>query len=103
MKELERACKLYGQREVARRMKVSATSINLILNGKYPNPKHMLERAKKMFCLDVNECECPVLGIIHLEVCEKYKEWAKEGVVKKERLYMQVRSYCNECKIGGFR
>jgi hypothetical protein len=99
MRELERACKLYGQREVARRMKVSATSINLILKGRYPNPKRMLERAKEMFCFDAQERECPILGAIHFEVCEKYREWAKEGVVKKERLYMQVRSYCNECKI----
>lgn len=97
MRELERACKAWSQREVARRLGVSPTTINLVLKGKYPNPKRIVERAKELFGNDRSECECPVLGVIHAEVCDKYREWAKDGAIKRDRLYMQVRSYCNDC------
>ena len=95
---LKRACELYTQREVARRIGKSAATINLVLKGTYPNPQRILESVAIEFAsLKSDECECPVLGTMHRDVCNKYFNWSKHAKVHKDRLYIQVKEYCKEC------
>lgn len=99
MELLKKACKHYGsQRKVGEILGKSATTVNLLLKGKYPNPQPILRKVKESFThLQEKKCECPVLGAIHSDVCKKYKTWAKTGVIKKDRLYLQVKKQCLEC------
>lgn len=96
---LRKACELHGQRGVARLIGKSPATVNLMLKGRYPNPKNLLKRVEEVF-LELKEevQECPLLGVIHIDVCVKYQGWAKEQKVHRDRLYMQVREYCKDCK-----
>lgn len=46
---LKEACKTSSQRQVARGLGISATAVNLLLKGKYPNPTAMFELILKVF------------------------------------------------------
>jgi len=96
---LRKACEHYGsQRKVGEMLGKSATTVNLLLKGKYPNPEYLCEQAKITFAhLTDIKIECPILGMIHSEVCSRYKKMARDGIVKTDRLYMQVRIYCGKC------
>lgn len=96
---LEKACDLHGQRGVARLIKKSPATVNQILKGAYPNPQRVLAIVAETFS-SLEPDECPVLGAIHPDVCERYSTWAKEGVVHKDRLYMQVKMHCENCIRG---
>lgn len=96
---LVRACELHGQRGVARLISKSPTTVNQILRGFYPNPQRILAIvAQKFGDLESGEWACPILGVIHPDVCERYRTWAEAGVVHKDRLYMQVKSVCKTCE-----
>lgn len=96
---LQKACNLYGQRETARKIGMSASTINRILKGTYPKPEHILERVVKVFSeLREDKRECPALGEIHIDVCSRYRVWAEQDKVHRDRLYMQVKEHCKECK-----
>ena len=98
-KLLIRVCDEHGQREVARRVGVSAASINRILKGTYPNPQKILEKIKDTFSsIENREIKCPTLGIIHKEVCSRYKEWSKSNKIHKDRSYMSVKELCKKCE-----
>ncbi|MCX6076407.1 MAG: helix-turn-helix transcriptional regulator [Campylobacterales bacterium] len=98
---LKKACELYSQREVARRIGKSATTVNHILKGIYPKPEPILKTVSEVFAdLADEEIVCPVLGKIHGDVCQRYKEWAKLDKVHKDRLYMQVKESCKNCTRG---
>lgn len=96
---LKKAYEYYGsQRKVGEMLGKSATTVNLLLKGKYPNPEPILRKVKESFIhLQEEKYECPVLGTIHSDVCRRYKTWAKIGVIKKDRLYLQVKEQCLEC------
>lgn len=99
---LKKACDLYGQRGVARMIGKSPTAVNQILHGNYPNPQRILSIVAKQFnSLESDEYECPVLGTIHKDVCSKYQTWSEQNKTHKDRLYMQVKGYCKECKYKG--
>lgn len=93
---LRKVCKRYGQREVARRLHRSPTSINRILKGNYPNPERILKEVHEMFS-ESTEKICPVLGEIHKDVCKRYCMWAKQDRVHRERLYNTVKEHCLIC------
>ncbi|WP_294962082.1 helix-turn-helix transcriptional regulator [Sulfurimonas sp.] len=98
-KLLIRICKEHGQREVARRTGVSPASINRIIKGTYPNPQKILEKVKDTFSSFQNiEIECPTLGVIHIDVCSRYKEWSKANKIHKDRIYMSVKELCKKCE-----
>ena len=99
IKLLKKACDLHGQRKVGEMIGKSATAVNLILKGTYPKPEKILQKVDEIFTdLKTSKSECPVLGNIHINVCSKYKKWAKQGRVHKDRLYMQVKEHCKDCK-----
>lgn len=98
-KLLIRVCNEYGQREVARRTGISAASINRILKGTYPNPKKRIEKVNNTFSHIVNEkIKCPTLGLIHRDVCSRYKKWSICNKIHKNRSYMSVKKLCKSCK-----
>lgn len=96
---LKKACEKYSQRQVAQKIDKSATTINLILKGKYPKPEKILQKVAEVFTdLDSNEVVCPILGTIHINVCSKYQSMAIQKKMHKDRLYMQVKEACLTCK-----
>ena len=96
---LSKASAQLGQREAGRRIGKSAATVNLLLKEKYPNPTKILETVNKTFSyLNSSEVICPVLGEIHPKVCKRYQDMAMQGKVHQERLYMQVREHCLDCK-----
>lgn len=102
VKLLRQMCDLYSQREVGKKIGKSAATVNLLLKGKYPNPHKILEKVSEVFAeLNKNEVDCPVLNTIHLNVCLKYQEMARQNKFHKDRLYMQVKDHCKECKYKG--
>lgn len=98
---LKKACDRHGQREVARRIGYSPTTVNQVLKGSYPKPEPVLKEATAAFAdLASTDVLCPVLGTIHESVCARYKTWAGEGKVHQERLYRSVKDACITCKQG---
>jgi len=98
---LKKACKKYSQREVARKIGRSATTVNLILKEKYKKPEPILKLVKEVFTsLESDEVTCPTLGSIHKNVCSKYRTWASERRVHKDRLYGEVKESCMSCNVG---
>jgi len=98
---LKRACEMHSQREVAKKIGKSATTINLIIKGKYPNPEPMLKKVDEVFgWLNSESVMCPVVGELHIGVCQKYYNWANEAKVHKDRIYREVKEHCVECKGG---
>lgn len=96
---LQKACELYGQRKAGEMIGKSATTVNLVLKGTYPKSDKILQKVSEVFAeLDSKEFECPVIGEIHMDVCQKYKLWASQDKVHKDRLYMQVKEHCKDCK-----
>ena len=100
VKLLQKACDHYkSQRVVGAMIGKSATTVNLLLKGKYPNAEKILQKVSEVFAdLNTTEFRCPELGEIHINVCEKYRDWAMVGKVHKDRLYMQVKDECLNCK-----
>ncbi|MDD2267041.1 hypothetical protein [Sulfuricurvum sp.] len=99
---LKKACDLNGQRKVAKSINRSATTINQTLNGTYPNPEPILEMIRLAYGhLDSNDTQCPTLGVIHPQTCERYREWAMSEKVHPDRLYREVKDKCTSCTIGG--
>ncbi len=96
---LQKACSHYGsQREVGNMIGKSGSTVNLLLKGKYPNPHKILQHVQEIFShLIEDRYECPMLGVIHVDVCEKYRLWAKQNKVHKDRLYMKVKEHCLSC------
>ncbi len=98
---LSRACDLLGQREAGKRIGKSATTVNQILKEIYPKPEKILHIVDETFAyLNSSEVQCPVLGEIHAKVCGRYAQWAAEGRVHQERLYMDVRGHCAACEFN---
>jgi len=98
---LKEACRIHGQRGVARILNRSPTAINHVLNGKYPNPSPILEMAGLAFGgVRYGVVKCPVLGEIHAKTCGKYKQLAEANKVTADRLYMEVKHVCNGCTRG---
>ena len=96
---LKKACDIHGQRTAGSMIGKSATTVNLILKGTYPNPQKILQTVAQVFAeLNTTEFLCPELGEIHINVCKKYQAWAKEDKVRTDRLYMQVKNQCLNCK-----
>jgi len=96
---LKKACDLYGQRKTGEMIGKSATTVNLLLKDKYPNPDKHLQRVNEVFAyLKEDKCKCPILGEISIETCKKYKDFSKQGKIYKNRLYMQVKDHCMDCK-----
>ncbi len=99
VKLLKKASDKYGQRKAGAMIGKSATTVNMILQGTYPNPQKILLKVEEVFAdLKDEKFECPVIGGVHEDVCRKYQRWAIEGQIKKDRLYMQARANCIECK-----
>lgn len=98
---LSKACDQFGQREAGKRIGKSATTVNQILKEIYPKPEKILQIVDHTFAyLNSSEVQCPVLGEIHPKVCGRYAQWAAQGRVHQERLYMQVREACADCKFN---
>jgi len=98
---LAKACAQLGQRETAKRIRKSATTVNQILKQTYPKPEKILQIVDQTFAyLDSSEVQCPVLGEIHPKVCKRYGTMAVQGKVHQERLYMKVREHCLECSMN---
>jgi hypothetical protein len=101
---LKKACDLHGQRKVAKTLNRSVTTVNQTLHGKYPKPEPILEMVELAFSsLRCNDIPCPVLGAIHRQTCERYREWASSCKVHPDRLYRDVKDKCASCTIGGKR
>lgn len=101
---LRKVCDLYGQRKVAKTINRSATTINQTLHGTYPNPEPILEMIELAYGhLNSTDTPCPVLGSIHDQTCERYREWAKSGKDHPDRMYQEVKDKCATCAIGGKR
>lgn len=99
---LKKACDLHGQRKVAKTLNRSVTTVNQTLHGKYPKPEPILEMIELAFAsLRNNDIQCPVLGAIHPQTCERYREMAKINKVHPDRLYREVKEQCASCTIGG--
>jgi len=99
---LKKACALHSQRKVARTLNRSVTAINQVLHEKYPKPEAILEMVELAYGgLRSIETQCPVLGMIHTQTCERYRGWAKEEKVHPERMYRDVKEHCANCVIGG--
>jgi hypothetical protein len=95
---LQKACSYYSQRKVGDMIGKSGSTVNLLLKGKYPNPEKILLHVQEVFAhLAEDRCECPTLGVLHVDVCEKYRSWAKQNKVHKDRLYMKVKNHCINC------
>ncbi len=94
---LKQAAKRYGQRGAARKLWLSAATVNRVLHGAYPNPEHVLAKAAEVFGEPDRGDRCPVLGEIHPDVCARYAAWAAEGRVHRDRMYRQVKNTCISC------
>lgn len=94
---LKKVCEVHSQRKVAKTMNRSVTAINQTLHGKYPKPEAILEMVELIYG---TEFKCPVLGAIHPNTCERYREWAIIGKVHTDRLYRTVKDQCATCTIG---
>lgn len=98
---LKKACNRYGQREVARRIGYSATTVNQVCKGIYPKPDPVLNAAAGVFSdFSSTDVVCPILGTIHENVCARYRGWALAGKVHQDRLYRQVKEACMTCMKG---
>ncbi len=98
---LKRACDQYGQRNVAKRIKRSATAVNQILHGTYPKPENILNLCALAFTeFATNEIVCPVLGAIHNGTCARYSLWAEQNKVHHDRLYRMTKESCLTCSQG---
>jgi hypothetical protein len=98
VKLLKKACDIHGQRGVAKLISKSPATVNLLLKGKYPNPQKILQHVQEVFAdLKEDKYKCHILGEIHIDVCNKYQQWAKQNKVHRDRLYMQVRHECINC------
>ncbi len=97
---LMKACEIHGQREVGRLIGKSATTVNLLLKGKYPNAQKILKKVDEVFgWLKKREVICPVLGELHIDVCQKYHTWSQENKTHKDRLYQEVKESCKNCSV----
>jgi len=95
---LRKACSYYSQRKVGSMIGKSATTVNLLLKGKYPKPDKLLQKVNDVFKdLEDSKCDCPVLGELHIEVCQKYYAWAQGNTIHKDRLYRKVKEHCKNC------
>lgn len=98
---LKKACDLHGQRKVAKTLNRSVTTVNQTLHGKYPKPEPILEMVELAYAsLRSSDIPCPVLGSIHRQTCERYREMAKINKVHPDRLYREVKDKCASCTIG---
>jgi len=99
---LQRACEMHGQRGVAKKIGKSATTVNLVLKGKYPKPQPILKKVDEVFgWLKSDEVICPIVGELHIGVCQKYRTWSMEDRVHKDRLYQEVKEHCKVCALRG--
>jgi len=99
---LKKACDLHGQRKTAKQIGYSATTINQVLNKTYLKPEPILKKVDIVFSyLNSDETLCPILGVIHKQTCERYREWASCEKVHPDRLYRDVKDKCATCTIGG--
>lgn len=101
---LKKACELYGQRKVGEKLGYSATTVNQVTKGIYVNPEPVLHKVDIVFkYLDSDETICPLLGVIHIQTCDRYREWAMSGKVHHDRMYQEVKDTCATCAIGSKR
>lgn len=68
MQALRRHCDAQGQLSVARKIGYSATTISLVLAGKYPGNTERIALAVEGTLLR-QSCDCPVLGPIPSDSC----------------------------------
>lgn len=92
-----------GQNHVGRNLKLSKTTMSLIVNGKYPESavlKHERKLFEKYGFLLEQKVMCPILGETHEAVCRRYKaaDDAKQSVGQKN--FLRVKDICPRCLIG---
>lgn len=101
LQNFTRACDKFGQREVARRINYSPTTVNQVYKGIYPKHKPVLAAALKVFGnMAPENIECPLLGEIHENTCAKYQAWAFAKKVHQDLSYRRVKDACVTCKQG---
>lgn len=77
---------------VARRMDVSRTSVSLLLKNDYPSPSTQKMQAKVEVLLSA--VECPVLGEIPNEQCQKER---KKPFIGSNPIRIQLYRACRSC------
>ncbi|MDD3467875.1 MAG: hypothetical protein PHE67_12065 [Campylobacterales bacterium] len=100
---LTAAIEHFGSLEkVGNEIGVSKTTISLILNGKYENPKRPYEKLRtKLGYLEEARVKCPALKFeIHAKVCKRYAEAVRDGKVVSGTNFQIARETCEYCPIN---
>lgn len=86
----------------AEKIGVSKTSLSLVQRDKYPNPEHIYKKLRKTYGYLLNATVlCPALKCeIHREVCARYSEAARDGVVIAGASFVETRETCPFCAFG---
>lgn len=83
------------QAEIARRIGKSASAINQVLKGTYPNPEIILQLIDEEFGSTV--VDCPIHGEISLGFCAEERK--KGFSTSRSAIWMA----CRDCERGGNR
>jgi len=94
---LKKVVEQFGNNEVARRIGKSPATISRIIKGDYPNPERILVLVAETFPQS-DTLTCPVLGVISVAVCHKFRGWSAESKIHRDPNYRRVKSTCLTCK-----
>lgn len=99
---LRQECEKSSQRDVAKKLGSTPTSVNLILNGKYPNETGIKKLQEAVESEYLNKTvNCPVLGETPLSKCNFHqnREFAATNP-QRVMLYRACRSGCMNSKLA---
>lgn len=93
---LRRECEKTSQRQVAKKIKINPTTVNLALHGKYPNEKGLKELQSAVEAEFLNKTVlCPVLGEIPLSKCQFHQK--REFAATNPQRVMLYRACHGDC------
>ena len=93
----------HGNNEVGRKIGKSKATISQVYHGKYPaDPQKIIDAVVEAYAeFEADEVACPELGLIHANVCARYRQWAEAKKVHPDRSYRMVRDACTTCSMKG--
>ncbi|MDI1471906.1 hypothetical protein THER_1668 [Thermodesulfovibrio sp. N1] len=99
MKEiLQEEIQKRGKKQVAFELGISVSTLTLYMQGKYPAPERVEERAKKIY--SNGRIQCPVLGEISPAQCaENYELAEKVGRMVSNPEKLKLYRACMKCEI----
>lgn len=92
---LRRACVESSQVKVAQRLGVSQTTLNQVLNGKYPASTKRIEQLVRGALMN-ESVKCPAVGKLTKERCQDAQDRLKPGR-PKDSVWQLLNANCPTC------